>query len=171
MLMRYPAGLGEKSRTIQNPIGTPDLLPTILGLSGIKVPKQVEGKDFSKDLIGGNDIDNEATLILLPVPFHEWKFSNGGREYRGIRTKRYTYVKDLKGPWLLYDNQSDPYQLSNLVGNPQFAGLEKDLDEILQSKLKERKDEFLPANEYMTQWNYLYDGVDSIRPLHYLDRN
>lgn len=171
MLMRYPAGLGKQSRVIQNPIGTPDLLPTFLGMSGIKIPDQVEGKDFSKDLIQGKDIDNEASLILLPVPFHEWQFSNGGREYRGIRTKRYTYVRDLKGPWLLYDNESDPYQLNNLVDQKEVSELQKELESLLKAKLKERKDEFMPADYYMTQWNYLYDRTDSIRPQDYLMRN
>ena len=143
----------------------------LVTISGIKIPDQVEGKDFSQDLILGKDIDNEASLILLPVPFHEWQFSNGGREYRGIRTKRYTYVRDLKGPWLLYDNESDPYQLNNLVDQKEVSELQKELENLLKTKLKERKDEFMPADYYMTQWNYLYDRTDSIRPQDYLMRN
>ena len=27
----------------------------------------------------------------------------------------YTYVRDLSGPWLLYDDEKDPYQINNLV--------------------------------------------------------
>jgi len=171
LLIRYPEKLGKSSRRLNNPIGTPDLLPTLLGLSGIKKPKTIEGKDFSQELFAGKDLSSDAALIMLPVPFHEWQFSNGGREYRGIRTSRYTYVKDLRGPWLLYDNQTDPYQLKNLVGDPQFASLQNDLEKVLQAKLKERKDEFLPADEYMTNWDYLYDRADSIRPANYLERN
>ncbi|GAA0878663.1 sulfatase [Algoriphagus jejuensis] len=166
MLMRYPAKL--KPGIVENPIGTPDLLPTLLGLSGIKIPKSVEGEDFSKDLVPGRDLGNHAALIELIVPFHEWKFLNGGREYRGIRTVRYTYVKDLKGPWLLYDNQTDPYQMKNLVNDPAHADLQKELEAMLQAKLRKTKDEFLPADAYMTQWNYLYDPRDSLRPKDYL---
>jgi arylsulfatase A-like enzyme len=171
LLIRYPEKLGESSRRLRNPIGTPDLLPTILGLSGINIPVSVEGEDFSKELLAGEELSSEAALIMLPVPFHEWQFSNGGREYRGIRTARYTYVKDLQGPWLLYDNQTDPFQLRNLVNNPQYMGLQKELEAVLQAKLDERKDGFLPADDYMTQWHYLYDRTDSIRPVDYLSRN
>jgi arylsulfatase A-like enzyme len=171
LLIRYPEKLGKSSQRVKNPIGTPDLLPTLLGLSGISKPSTIEGKDFSPDLIQGKEISNEASLIMLPVPFHEWQFSNGGREYRGIRTARYTYVKDLMGPWLLYDNQTDPYQLKNLVNDSQFAALQGKMEILLQTKLKERMDEFLPADSYMTQWNYLYDRTDSIRPANYLTRN
>ena len=171
MLIRYPEKLGNRSRRIKNPIGTPDLLPTLLGLSGVKIPESVEGRDFSIELLSGKDISSDAALIMLPVPFHEWRFGNGGREYRGIRTDRYTYAKDLKGPWLLYDNQTDPYQMNNLAGNPEFKELQDQMEKLLQKKLAERKDEFLPANDYMTRWNYLYDRNDSIRAINYLEVN
>ena len=167
MLIRYPEKL-TKPRTITGPINTPDLLPTLLGLSGIKIPKTVEGEDFSKPLIQGKNISNDGALIMLPVPFHEWQFMNGGREFRGIRTDRYTYVKDLAGPWLLYDNQIDPFQLNNLVDMADYKNLQDTMEKILQTKLKKTKDEFLPADYYMTKWNYLYDNKDSLRNENYL---
>ncbi|WP_339758113.1 sulfatase [Algoriphagus aquimarinus] len=170
MLLRYPKGI-SKPRTIANPIDTPDLLPTLLGLSGLKTPKTVEGTDFSAQLKAGNDIDNEAALIMLPVPFHEWQFKNGGREFRGIRTQRYTYVKDLLGPWLLYDNKTDPYQMDNLAGQAEYKELQDSLEKVLKAKLKKTKDDFLPADEYMTKWGYLYDMQDSIRDVNYLNIN
>jgi arylsulfatase A-like enzyme len=171
MLIRYPQKCGAASRRIKNPINTPDILPTLLGLSGVPIPETMEGKDFSKNLIEGNDLDNDAALIMLPVPFHEWQFKNGGREFRGIRTNRYTYVKDLKGPWLLYDNEKDPFQMDNLMGKADFTTLENSMETILMKKLAERNDAFLPADDYMMQWNYLYDRTDSIRPANYLDVN
>ena len=167
MLIRYPKKL-SKPRIIKGPINTPDLLPTLLGLSEIKIPKNIEGTDFSKYLIQDIDISNDGALIMLPVPFHEWQFMNGGREFRGIRTERYTYVKDLVGPWLLYDNQIDPYQQTNLVNLPQYKNLRNSMEKILLAKLKQTKDEFLPADYYMTKWDYLYDNKDSIRNENYL---
>ncbi|SFB17625.1 sulfatase family protein [Algoriphagus aquimarinus] len=171
MLIRYPNKLGTASRRIIDPIGTPDILPTLLGLSDITKPSTFEGKDFSKQLEDGKDLGNEATLIMLPVPFHEWKFSNGGREYRGIRTKQYTYAKDLKGAWLLFDDEKDPFQENNLVDKPEFKDLQSKLDGVLRQKLAETNDTFLPADEYMTQWNYLYDMKDSLRAANYLELN
>ncbi len=88
---------------------------------------------------------------------------SGGKEYRAIRTARYTYVKDLKGPWLLYDNLKDPYQLNNLVSKSEFASLQKNLDKVLQRRLQQARDSFLPADEYMKKWNYHYDNKDSLR--------
>lgn len=163
-LVHYPAGLGSGGRKISMPFNNVDVLPTLLGLSGIKIPASVEGTDFSKVAKGtAKAPTDQAALIQVPVPFHENNFLNGGKEYRAVRTDRYTYVRDLKGPWLLYDNQKDPYQQTNLVNRPEYAALQKSLIKKLIKKLKEAKDDFLTADQYMAKWNYRYDGKDSLR--------
>ncbi|WP_074224909.1 sulfatase family protein [Algoriphagus halophilus] len=175
LLIRYPDRYGNSRKDIYDPINTPDLLPTLLGMSKIEIPNTMEGTNFSKQLKMEKDLGNEAALVMLPVPFHEWKFMNGGREYRGIRTRRYTYVKDLLGPWLLYDNEKDPYQMNNLVGKEEFRQLQEELEQILQAKLTKTNDAFLPADRYMEMWNYLYDHPggrsDSTRLENYLQIN
>ena len=143
------------------PINTPDIMPTLLGLSGIAVPGSVEGRDFSGVIKGIQPPDNDAALIMCPVPFHQWNYQRGGREYRGVRTRRYTYVRDLKGPWLLFDNKADPYQLKNLCNDSMYAKIQQELETILSRKLKETKDNFLPGPEYMAKWNYQWDGKDA----------
>ncbi len=160
-LLRYPAVHGKSGKTIDMPINTPDIMPTLLGLSGINIPESVEGKDFSGVIKGTQPPDNDAALIMCPVPFHQWSYKQGGREYRGVRTRRYTYVRDLKGPWLLYDNQEDPYQLKNLCNSPKYAQIQQDLEKILSRKLKETNDQFLSGPEYMAKWNYQWDGNDA----------
>jgi arylsulfatase A-like enzyme len=167
MLLRYPAKYGHQRIDIKKPIGTPDLLPTLLGLSGIKIPKSIQGVDVSAGIINPIKYPLDAALIMLPVPFHEWQFNNGGREYRGIRTERYTYVRSLIGPWLLYDNEQDPYQEQDLSQDPQYASLRKELDQQLNKILRKTNDRFLPADEYMRLWNYTYDDTDSLRPASY----
>ncbi|GAG00357.1 unnamed protein product, partial [marine sediment metagenome] len=158
-LLRYPAELGKKGRTIDMPINTPDIMPTLLGLSGVDIPPTVEGKDFSAVIKGTEKPRNTAALITCPVPFHQWNYHNGGREYRGIRTYRYTYVRDLKGLWLLYDNEKDPYQLNNLCNKPEYSGLQKKLETLLAQKLKETNDKFLPGPEYMKMWGRANSGL------------
>jgi len=159
-LLRYPAVHGKVGRSVDMPINTPDIMPTLLGLSGVAIPKSVEGRDFSGVITGTQPPDNDAALIMCPVPFHQWGYRRGGREYRGVRTRRYTYVRDLNGPWLLYDNQMDPHQLRNLCGNPEYAQVQQELEKKLSRKLKETNDKFLPGPEYMALWNYQWDGDD-----------
>jgi hypothetical protein len=79
-----------------------------------------------------------------------------------LRTERYTYTRDLTGPWLLYDNQADPYQQTNLCGSPEIAQLQAHLDELLSAMLAEHGDAFLPGVEYMKQWNYPADASGTV---------
>ena len=71
-----------------------------------------------------------------------------------MRTPRYTYAKKLDGPWLLFDNEKDPYQLTNLIGKAEAAGVQKQLDAELTRQLQARGDQFLPGSEYLKQWGY-----------------
>ena len=152
-LVRYPEWCGQAGREIDMPIGTPDIMPTLLGLSGIDVPETVEGTDYSCVLTGEAPPDNEGALIESISPFADWKRPTG-REYRGIRTRRCTYVRDLNGPWLLFDNQADPYQMKNLAQSPEQESLRKKLDAQLMNRLKARGDEFLPGGAYIKKWGY-----------------
>jgi len=155
LLVRWPR-LG-KDRSIAAPIGTPDLMPTLLGLCGLDIPKTVEGADFSGHIRGGSAPGDAAALIACYAPFGEWTRARGGREYRGIRTARHTYVRGLSGPWLFFDNEADPYQQKNLCGEPAHAALQKEMDELLQKKLRETRDEFQPADYYIAKRKYVTD--------------
>ena len=158
-----PAHL-EAPKTLSAPIDAPDLMPTLLGLAGIEIPDTVDGRNFSDYINGESDDPSEdCALISCPHPFGQWsKPHYGGREYRGIRTSRHTYVRDLDGPWLLYDNLVDPFQLRNLVDDPAFEALAKELDSKLSAKLAEVGDEFLPSDHYIREWGYKVDDTGTV---------
>ena len=79
-----------------------------------------------------------------------------------MRSPRYTYARDLTGPWLLYDNEKDPLQLQNLVGNPEYAELQSAQDALLKRKLAEQSDDFLPAADYISKWGYKVDAHGTV---------
>jgi arylsulfatase A-like enzyme len=165
-LVHYPAQLGTAGKKIELPINTPDIMPTLLGLSDVSIPGTVEGKDYSALMKSdAQSLQDSAALIQCPVPFHQWNYQKGGREYRGVRTPRYTYAHDLQGPWLLYDNQQDPFQMSNLINQPAYAEIQASLEEKLKEKLTATHDEFLPGDAYMQRWGYTYDPQDSLRAI------
>ncbi|MHC4477583.1 MAG: sulfatase family protein [Planctomycetota bacterium] len=162
-LVRYPAAHGRTGRTIDMPINTPDIMPTLLGLSGVEVPDTVEGADFSDIIRGTKEPEDNAALITCPSPFGQWKRKkHGGREYRGVRTRQHTYVRNLTGPWLLYDNKRDPYQLDNLCNKPEHSKLQKELEDLLSQKLKQTNDEFLAGPEYIKKWACVVDKSGTV---------
>ncbi|MHC5055981.1 MAG: sulfatase family protein [Planctomycetota bacterium] len=154
-LLRYPGMAGWRPRETDAPIDAQDIMPTLLGLAGVRAPAGMEGLDFSGHVAGGDDPSGGEALITCPHPFGQFvKGRGGGREYRGLRTRRHTYVRSLEGPWLLYDNEADPHQMRNLVGEAEHAALREELDRRLQAKLDAAGDEFLPGMEYIRRWGY-----------------
>jgi arylsulfatase A-like enzyme len=162
MLVYLPPALGIKARHVDGTINSEDIMPTLLSLCGQSIPKTVEGLDFAGYLRGGPDPSGGATVIRCISPFGEYTREKGGKEYREVRTKRYTYARDLNGPWLLYDNEKDPLQLDNLAGKTEHAKLQADLDALLKRKLTEQHDEFLPGEAYITKWGYKVDAKGTV---------
>lgn len=153
-LLRYPAMFGHEQRMINTPFSLIDIMPTLLDLCGIEIPNGVEGVNFGPYLRGEQEEPTDAALIECVHPFGQWSRQNGGKEYRGIRTKRYTYVRDLNGPWLLYDNLSDPYQLHNLINSETENEIKQQLDQRLNQLLDQFEDEFVPSEHYLQRWGY-----------------
>lgn len=146
-LMKVP---GIAGRTVETPITTPEILPTLLGLSGVRIPSTVEGEDLSAIVRSGEDPDR-AALYMNVAPFMAIDLAG---EYRAIRTTGYTYVRALDGPWLLFDNKKDPWQMHNLVSNPEKSSLVQKIDLQLSERLKQIGDDFRPARTHIEEWGY-----------------
>jgi len=151
-LLKFPR-LGKEGCTVETPINIPDWLPTLCDLCDLPVPASVEGRSYAPELRNGNWQD-EAALIANYHAFGQWEARRGGKEWRGVRTIRYTYAEDLNGPWLLFDNEDDPFQRSNLVNRPEHTALQANMERLLREKLRQTNDDFSPGMEYIRRWNY-----------------
>ncbi len=160
-LLRYSARFGRGAQETEVFLNAHDIMPTLLGVCGLPIPDSVDGTDFSP-VLAGDARPNEAALLACFHPFGEWSRDVGGREYRGIRTARYTYCRSLDGPWLLYDNESDPYQQENLADRAETAELQQELDAALQRELDAIGDEFLKGMAYIEKWGYPLDDTGTV---------
>ena len=151
-LLRYPADSeGTAGRVVSTPLTTPVILPTLLGLAKESVPKTVEGENLSRLIRDGHEEKNRAVLYMAVAPFGPPEFL---KEYRAIRTSQFTYIRSLDGPWLMFDDDADPYQMDNLIGKPEFHAQQAKLDAQLQAALKKIGDNFQPASHYIARWGY-----------------
>jgi arylsulfatase A-like enzyme len=160
-LVRYPAAHGTAGKKVATPLDTPDILPTLLGLAGAAIPGTIEGEDLSA-LVRGGAVERDRPALIMSVS----PFIRGLREYRGIRTSQCTYVRDLQGPWLLFDNRTDPCQRINLVGAPGAAELQARCEAALRGELRRIGDDFRPRKFYLDKWGYQLDegGAISYEP-------
>lgn len=160
LLMRVP---GRQPATSQQLFNSPDMMPTLLGLVGLKMPATVQGTDLSSPHSTGPS----TAFLNVPVAFSSLRRC-GMEEYRGVRDSRYTYVETVGGPWLLYDNVQDPYQLNNRVGDPSLTNMQTYLQEQLADWCQRLGDEFLPGDRYLEQDN-LQHYFEVNEPLGYTD--
>ena len=160
-LLRYPAKYGREGREVEPFLNAHDIMPTLLGVCDLPIPNSVDGRDFSAAL-AGETVESDGALLACFHPFGEWSRPVGGQEYRGIRTASHTYCRNLAGPWLLYDNDADPYQLQNLVGKAEYAETEAELETLLQRELDAVGDDFFDGMSYINKWGYPLDDTGTV---------
>lgn len=171
-LLKGPDSLGVKAGKYEKAVlEAQDVLPTILGLLKAPKPLTLEGRDYSSYLRGEADIKEDSALLACYQPFGQWRrdsdggfFGFTGREYRGIRTVTHTYVVDKNGPWFLFDNAVDPYQLNNLISDPGSFELAADLDDRLRQLMLERNDPFLDGNTLVQNYGYTPEFARQLNP-------
>src|SRR3546814_2911683 len=123
MIFKLPKSYGVSGKTKDAPIGIEDIMPTLPSFCGINIPAGVDGDDYKSYILDQQGAPDTMKLITCVQPYGQWSRKAGGKEFRGLRSKRFTYVRDLKGPWLFFDNQHDPYQKHNLVNDPNYNEL------------------------------------------------
>ncbi len=150
LIVRLPDGpRGETSDALYTPM---DHRATLCALAGIPPPKECDGIDLSDECRGRRRSDREDCLIMNYSS--NWDYFQSGTnwpEWRGVRTKRYTYVKWLSGAEEMYDNQADPYQMNNLVAEGKTPKELGHLRARLKTLLAEAHDDFRPGNRY-AEW-------------------
>ena len=104
----------------------------------------------------------DGVLIAGYHPFADWRTASGGRPYRGIRTKTHTFVRDRNGPWLLFDNVTDPCQLENIVNLSKTKSIQQHLDAELSNILEEQGDDFETPEELRARWGYQVNDNEEI---------
>lgn len=152
LVVRYPAAQ-RPACTQDAPINVVDLLPSLLGLCGVPIPDRIEGQNLAHLITGQPGPIPNSALMEIIAPFCE----SIEPEWRAVRTARYTYARTLKGDWLLYDNPADPYQLHNLVADPNFADVRCELESELAAWLARTHDEFLSAAAYRERYHLVVD--------------
>lgn len=149
-LLRYPVLFGNEPQKMPVPMDAPDVMPTLLGLCDLTVPESVQGRDWSPVLRGEATLDeDDAGYLSIYVPT-TWMCTYGLPPYRGLRNSRYTYVVTEQGPWLLFDNEADPYQMHNLVNDHEHREVRERLHVLLCERMRKLDDSFM-SNEYYVE--------------------
>lgn len=117
-----------------------DLYPSLLSLMGFKgqIPAEVQTLDLSASILSPDKTQEVVQPYYYILP------ENLTTGYRGLRTKKYTFVVHATNgqtdEWILFDREQDPFQLNNIAsGQPELV---KQFSSRLKGWLKKTNDPF-----------------------------
>ena len=88
-LLRYPPFTsGSQGRKVTTPLGTVDIMPTLLSLCGVDIPESVEGDDLSACVRDQVEMEDHVALYMSVVPFAVNNYLDPG--YRSCPCFRYS---------------------------------------------------------------------------------
>jgi arylsulfatase A-like enzyme len=171
-LISYPQ-IGKNKGTIaEAPMTTPDILPSLLGMCRIAIPKTIEGYDLSNVMKSPSKQKDRVALYMSICPFTSLIHFE---EFYAIKTARYTYSKTPKGENLLFDNQKDPLQMNNLWADAQHAKVVTKLDQLLMKELSRiGVDSIKPKDFYLKKFGYYgvpeFDKFYAVKDYHKVEK-
>jgi N-acetylglucosamine-6-sulfatase len=136
LLVRYPKAV--KPGTVRNEFALNiDLAPTVLELAGVTVPANMQGHSLVPLLKGERSSWRNSFLIEYYSDKVFPRMSQMG--YKAVRNGRWKYIQYLELPGMdeLYDLKTDPYELKNLVADPNSVKVLTELKKEMQRLLKE----------------------------------
>ena len=98
------------------------IFPTLCGLTGIEIPKHVEGPSAVSLLR-----DASATWPHAAITTHGYK-------NHSVRTETHRYIRYADGSEELYDHRVDPNEWTNLASRPESSAVIKQLRDHLPTK-------------------------------------
>lgn len=127
MLLRWPAAL-QPATVGEQVMGLVDVMPTVLGLLGQRIPAHVHGRDLTPIIRGERPAlaDNSAVVetgrgvgIRTPSCLYGLPFRRGSHD-----------LDDA--PHYVWDLADDPFEMRNLAGNGAQPEVTRDLDRRLR---------------------------------------
>jgi arylsulfatase A-like enzyme len=118
LIMRLPGRL-EQGQNVDNLISSIDLMPTILSMCELPVPRTCTGKDKST-----------AAVVRQSLP-DESIYAEKAGDWRAVIMDQHKFVVEsidgVQTATKLFNLANDPYEMNNLVDLPKHAGLQASL--------------------------------------------
>lgn len=143
MMMQCP-NLYEGGKVVEEVIGNIDVGPTIMDAAGLETPEYMDGQSFLK-------LPNEKIEwrdYFLYVYYWEKNFPQSPTQF-ALRGDQYKYIT-YYGLWdtdELYDLRADPGETKNLIHDPKYRDIAKQLETRLYGMLSEKGGMDIPMNQ------------------------
>lgn len=149
--MRWP-GVVKPGSSCDEMVQNLDFAQTFLEAAGITAPSDMQGASLIPLMKGENEKwDRDAVYYH----YYEYPAVHMVKRHYGIVTRKYKLVHfyyDVD-EWELYDRLNDPHELNNVIDDPDYAAIVKDL----KTKLAELRIRYKDSEELDQYYINLYN--------------
>jgi len=141
LIIRAP-GVTQAGGVAEHPVSLIDLYPTLVDLCGLEgdTRKNDQGAPldgysmapFLRDPAGGTWDGPEAALSMIYAGGHTG--DDPTRQHWSVRTRDWRYIRYNNGAEELYDHTNDPYEWTNLAGDPRHTTTRERLAAMLEER-------------------------------------
>ncbi len=138
-MVRYPSQINSGSVIDEFALNV-DLAPTLLEFAGTHTQQPMDGVSLVP-LLKGERPKNWRTSFLVEYNTDTVFPRVYKMGYRAIRTKRWKYIhfNELDGMDELYDMKNDPFEMENVIGEPDKAEILQQLQLELKNLFQEKR--------------------------------
>jgi arylsulfatase A-like enzyme len=114
-LIWYVPGVTKPGTICERPVSFMSMYPTLCDLTGIPIPKHVEGVSIKP---------------LLADPKMEWNvptLCTFGFQNHSVRSEQWRFIRYADGGEELYDHSRDPFEWTNLASKVEFQNVKAEL--------------------------------------------
>lgn len=130
LLVRWP-GITKPGSVSKDIVSNVDFAQTFLEAAGVSAPAEMQGRSLAKVLAGQTPDDWRKSFYYH---YYEYPTPHHVRPHYGVVTDRYKlvhfYAPDIDA-WELFDLVKDPQELKSVYGEPEYAGVQRDLEREL----------------------------------------
>ncbi len=141
LVMRLPDGLSRRGK-ISEMVQNLDFAPTILDITGLDIPDDMQGRSLLPLLIP----EEIPWRNAIYYHYYEYPGAHSVKRHYGIRTDSYKLIHfyhDID-QWELYDLENDPAEMQNIYDDPEHQVL----IDSLKSRLAQLQNQYtVPADE------------------------
>jgi iduronate 2-sulfatase len=145
-VIRAP-GIGKPGTVAAQPVSLIDLYPTLADLCGLQGDTRKNDKGaplsghsirpFMEDPENGKWDGPDGALSMIWAGLKGKDQWNPDMQHWSLRTERWRYVRYNTGDEELYDHEADPYEWTNLAGEPGLQPVKEELHSIMLGMRKD----------------------------------
>ena len=147
VVIRYPKSIKAGSTSSALAMNV-DFAPTFLDYAGVEIPADIQGRSLRPVLDNQGKTPDDWRKAAY-YHYYEYPAEHSVKRHYGIRTQDFKLIHFYNDvdEWEMYDMKTDPHEMNNVFGRPEYADKQAELMRLLGDTQKQYGDTDPDENE------------------------